>query len=478
MKKFKRILKTTVSVILITVLSVVSVSAASSDELSKEVAEFKQLQMYLNNNVRYDDVTSQSLAEGALFRILEENPELLELALTGMLESIDAYSEYYTEEEFQSFFSTVIDPSFGGIGVVAQKTDVGIKITSIIEGGGAEKAGILTGDYLISVDDMKADDYGFDALMDAVRGEIGSTVKIGIKRGEKEIYFDIVRAKVEQQMVYSNVIEKDGKKIMYIELAQFTQNTAQEVEKVVKSAKEQNIDNIILDLRDNPGGVLEDVVNMAGLFVPKGSVVLKTDYKINFYNTEEKTDREPYKVNLAVLVNENSASGAEAFAAAISQNKAGTVFGTTTFGKGTVQTTRGFVDGGGMKYTEAYYLTPLGDNINKIGFTPDIVVENKYTPVDFSEFGELKGGKIYTVGDKDEDIKFIKNVFARMGIYSGEINDVFDAELETLITSFQSVYDLYPYGVIDFTTQYKIREYMNECKDVEDLQLQAAMDMF
>jgi len=472
--RFKRIFAAVILVFVVTMICSVSVIAADTEE----IATFKQLQMYLNNNARYDEVNHRTLAEGALFKILEENPELLDTALSGMLESIDQYSEYYTAEEFQDFMGTVIDPSFGGIGVIAQKVDNGIKITNVIEGGGADKAGIKVGDMLISVDDMLVSENGFEAVMDAVRGEIGTTVKIGIKRGGQELTFNIVRAKVEEQMSYSEMMEVDGKKFMYIELLQFTLNTASEVEEAVKKAKAENVDNIILDLRDNPGGVLEDVVKMAGLFVPKGSIVLKTDYKINLYNTDEKTTTDPYDVNLVVLVNENSASGAEAFAAAISQNDSGTVIGTNTFGKGTVQTTRGFVDGGGMKYTEAYYLTPLGDNINKIGFTPDVVVENEYTPVKFNEFGELQGGRIYSVGDTHSDVKFIKNVFARMGIYGGEINDVFDADLEEIIKNFQTAYGLYSYGVIDFTTQYKLREYMNECVDVVDHQFDAAVASF
>lgn len=476
MRRFKKVLAFMLAAVILTVSGTSAVFAAVNEN-TEEIVIFKKLQRYLNDNARYDEVNHQTLAEGALFKILEENPELLDLALSGMLESIDEYSEYFTEEEFQEFIN-VIDPSFGGIGVVAQKTEDGIKIMNVFEGGQAEKAGIKIGDILISVDDMQADENNFNAVMDAVKGEIGTTVRIGIKRGEQTLTFNIVRAKVEEQKAFHEILDIDGKKILYIELTQFTENTASEVEQALKNGEAEGVKNVILDLRDNPGGVLTDVVKIAGFFVPKGSIVLKTDYKIPLFNSEEKTTTEPYDVKLAVLVNENSASGAEALAAAISQNESGTVIGTKTFGKGTVQMTRGFTGGGAIKYTEAYYLTPNGDNINKVGFTPDVVVENEYIPVNFNEFGELKGGRIYSVGDTGEDIKFIKNVFKRMGIFDGEINDVFDADLEMLITDFQQAFDLYPYGVIDFTTQYKLREYMNECQEVIDNQFDAAVNMF
>lgn len=485
MNKLKRFLIVMVTVIVSTVsLSAIPAAAEESagtgivtvDE-TIEVAVFKRLQRYLNDNARYDEVNSQTLAEGALFRILEENPDLLNTALSGMLESIDEYSAYFTEEEFEDFIG-IIDPSFGGIGVTAQNTENGIRIMSVIDGGAADMAGIKTGDILISVDEMIADEHSFEEVMDAVRGEIGTNVRIGIKRGEEILTFNIKRALVEEQKAFGNILDIDGKKILYIELTQFTNGTAAEVREALENGKKEGVTNVILDLRDNPGGILTDVIEIAGMFVPKGSVVLKTDYKIPFYNTEEKTTTDPYDVNLAVLVNENSASGAEALAAAISQNESGTVIGTKTFGKGTVQTTREFIGGGAIKYTEAYYLTPYGDNINKVGFTPDVIVNNEYEPIDFSEYGEFKGGRVYSIGDKNSDIKFIKNVFARMGMFNGTIDDIFDEALEELITNFQEAYDLYPYGVIDFTTQYKIREYMKECRSVIDNQFDAAVAMF
>ena len=207
------------------------------------------------------------------------------------------------------------------------------------------------------------------------------------------LYFTLTREEIgEKQSVAYKIVsapdeqnEQNSAKVMYIKIYGFMDNTSDQFDAAVKEADSQNINNIIIDVRDNGGGYITQAVKVANYFVPNGNVIVTEDHKVDLFDITYKSNNERTQKNdVVVLVNEYSASASEILAAAIKENEVGVLIGTKTYGKGTVQSSVSLKDGEAMKYTAAYYLTPSGENIDKIGITPDAVVENGSVPFDYS----------------------------------------------------------------------------------------------
>lgn len=179
-----------------------------------------------------------------------------------------------------------------------------------------------------------------------------------------------------------------------------------------------------------------------------------------------------------MLGNENSASASEVLTAALTENDLATLVGTTTYGKGTVQELVPLKDDEMMKFTVAYYLTPDGNNIDKVGLSPDVYVENETKYLDLSEYGEFGYTTVYSVGDSSADIELAKTILSLWGLYGGEINETYDEELAAAVQLFQASTGLYPYGVLDITTQLEIYNQLRSTTYVDDNQLETALNHF
>lgn len=302
-----------------------------------------------------------------------ENKDLMEGALKGMLQSIDPYSDYYTPEETIEIYKKMFGV-FSGIGVYIEEKDSDITITGTIKDSPGEKAGLKKGDIIISIDDKEIKGINVNEVSKLIQGPIGTKVRLGIRRKTKNlpIYIEVTRDTINVNPVEYKVIENN---IGYIRLSEFSQTSAREMKSVLDTLDKIDIHKIILDLRDNPGGLLDQVVEISRQLIPKGPIVhIKENSKdlITFVSTLDKP-----KFELVVLVNENSASASEILAGAVKDTKAGTIIGKKTFGKGIVQTMLPISNGGLLKLTTAYYLTPNQNNIHGTGIEPDIVVENK-----------------------------------------------------------------------------------------------------
>ena len=218
---------------------------------------------------------------------------------------------------------------------------------------------------------------------------------------------------------------------------------------------------------------------MADMLVPKGSLITTEDHKIPMLNVEYRAQMEDtMKFDTVVLVNENSASASEVLAAALSENESATLIGTKTYGKGTIQTVSDMKYGDSIKYTVGYYLTPLGNNINGIGITPDAVVENTTTPFEIEKYEKFTYSKVYNVGDEGSEVKTAKELLEVWGTYSGAVNEIYDEALFDAVKSFQSMTGLYPYGVLDLTTQRELYTRLQKSKVVHDDQLDAAFSYY
>jgi len=298
--------------------------------------------------------------------------ELMDGAMKGLFYNLDEYSNYYTEREFKQL-SEDVSGDFGGIGVnITRKNDY-ITVITPLKGTPGYKAGILPGDIIVSVDGIDVTKYTTRDVSELIRGEPGTKVNLGIVRADNPnpIYIEIAREKIEINPVDYEILEDN---IGYIRITEFNNHTLENIIKVLNNFNKNKVNDIIFDIRNNPGGSLNEVINVLRLIVPKGPIVhvKNSDGSIQTYSAFANVP----KYNMAVLVNRGSASAAEIFAGAIKDRKLGTIIGTTTFGKGTVQTLIPLTNGGGIKLTIAEYLTANKNPVNKVGVEPDIVVED------------------------------------------------------------------------------------------------------
>ncbi|SHD76227.1 S41 family peptidase [Schnuerera ultunensis] len=304
-----------------------------------------------------------------VYELREE--ELLQGAIKGLFDTLDENSQYYTEEEFQDLIDD-LSGDFVGIGVYIKEEKGSIIITNPIKGSPADKAGIKPGDQIISVDGKDIKGKSLQEVINLIKGKPNTPVKIGVRRGQKDIYKDMKRAEIKINPVEYEILEN---KIGYIKISQFNPHTYENVVSALGKLDKENISSIIIDLRDNPGGLLGEVVNMSNLFIPEGPIVhikYREDVEQTYYSKLKKP-----KYKLVVLVNENSASASEIFAGAVQDTKVGTILGVPTYGKGTVQQIIPLVKGDGMKLTIAEYQTPNRRNIHNKGIQPDIIVKSK-----------------------------------------------------------------------------------------------------
>jgi carboxyl-terminal processing protease len=296
--------------------------------------------------------------------------------IDGMLKSLDdKYATYFDPKHFK-FFNEQSMGSFGGIGVNLGENKKGeAYVVGVIKGGTpAEKAGVKKGDVFYDINGVKRDKWTTEEVMSKVRGPEGTQVKIGFKRegAKAPVYFTITRAQIKVPNIESELIKPD---IGYIRLFSFNARSADEIAKAAADLKKQGAKGYILDLRDNPGGLLQAGVDVVSLFVKDG-VVVRVD--------ERNRDEQIYAVTpgryvsdapLVVLVNENSASASEIAAGAFQDYGRAILVGTKSFGKGSVQTILPLSNGGAVKFTTAHYLTPKRRVINGKGVTPEVVVK-------------------------------------------------------------------------------------------------------
>ncbi len=447
---------------------------------------------YVNEIVEYlsvfakDGVTSASLYKAGLLEALKDDPELYDRVMTAILSSIDDYSVFYPGSEETNEFLSELEGTIGGIGITMNEVGGKLVVGSIYNESPAEKAGILPGDILYSADGTSLFGATVDAAQALIRGEIGTQVVIGVLRGgsDSPLYFTITREEIAEKLsvahtVLEGVDDIDGspRKAMYIRIYSFMDNAGAQFAEAMTDAEKQGITDIIVDVRDNGGGYLSEAVSIANYFLKDGDIIVSEDHKADMFDIVFKSDnKSEKKYDLVVLVNENSASSSEVLAAAIQDNKAGILIGKRTYGKGTVQSIMPLKDGEAMKFTAAYYLTPLGTNIDQIGLEPDSTVENTYIPFDHSGFSDFDYAAVYEQGMSDPNIAKAKKILAVWNRFLGNTDDPsFGSDLADAIQRFQAMHGLFPYGVLDLTTQRELYKALVETQELVDEQLNAAM---
>lgn len=283
----------------------------------------------------------------------------------------DKYTVYYTADEYKKLTETT-NGTFSGIGAVCQiSSEGGILLVDVYESGAGYKAGLRSGDRIIQVDGTDVTDMDLSSAVALVKGGKGTQVGLKIVRDGATSDYTVVRDEIEVQTINYAITEDN---IGYISVSQFENVTAKQFKAAIEDLKSEGAKGIIIDIRNNPGGLLTTVISMLKDILPNGLIVYTEDKDGNRKEYSDN-DNEELDMPLAVLVNGNSASASEIFAGAIQDYGKGVIVGTQTFGKGIVQTVKPLTDGSAIKFTIAKYFTPKGQDIHGKGVTPDVVVE-------------------------------------------------------------------------------------------------------
>lgn len=293
----------------------------------------------------------------------------------GLISSLDdRYAAYYTEEEYEEI-SAVNEGRYVGIGCsISLDAETGlVTLIQPYEGGPADKAGIQTGDVLVAVGNENIAGLELSEVVALVKGEEHTDVTLTVMResSEEPIELVVTREEVETKTISYKMLN-DG--IGYLAISGFKESTKEQFSQALDALKDMDMKGLILDVRDNGGGSLDTVVNIADKLLPEGLIVYTRD-KYDKGEDYESTDKEYLDLPMVLLVNENSASASEVLAGALRDHEAATLVGTKTFGKGIVQSIFDLDDGSALKLTTSKYYTPNGDNIHEVGIEPDIVVE-------------------------------------------------------------------------------------------------------
>jgi carboxyl-terminal processing protease len=292
-------------------------------------------------------------------------------AINGMIESLDDPHTAYMTKEMFSDLQTETKGEFGGVGIVIGVRKKWITVISPIDDTPGARAGIKAGDKIIKIDGESTEGFTTMDAVNLIRGRVGTAVILTIKREsiEEPIDFEIVRGIIQLESVKSETIDDH---IGYVRITSFSEHTADALKDHLKTLTNQDVDSLIIDLRNNPGGLLSSAIEISDMFIDHGTIVSikgRIKQQNQVYEAHERTVVPD--MPLIVLVNEGSASGSEIVAGAIKDNNRGILVGTKTFGKGSVQTVRELPDGSGIRITTALYYTPSGVSIHEVGIAPD-----------------------------------------------------------------------------------------------------------
>lgn len=402
--------------------------------------------------------------------------QLMENAINGMIDlNGDIHTAYMSAEEIEELNKS-INMSFDGIGVSYQLIGETPIITRVYKDSPAEKAGVLPGDIMLSVDGIGIEDKTSEEIKEMVTGKRGSDVVIVFKRGNDTVTYTITRNAVNA-LAWGEILPGN---IGYIEISSFGNQLADIVESYLQDFKSKGVNDIIIDLRDNGGGYLSAIEDIGNLFFDNGQILYQEEFKDGEVVKYEikKSKKQDYEFeDIIVLINENSASAAEVLAVNFQENTDAIIMGNYSYGKGTVQTTKQYSDGTGLKYTIAKWLSPLGNSIHGIGITPDELVLQD--DIFYTEYVELSDGDVYAYDSVGDAVSYVQKGLSYLGLHSGRTDGYFD---QTTLQSLQAFNSKYGYTGNDITQDTITNVYQEVLSDwsinkkANDIQLNTAID--
>lgn len=382
--------------------------------------------------------------ENVYYQEVDEE-EIMEAVYRAIFDSLDMHSAYFDDTELQSF-SESSQGEYGGLGITITMDEGALKIIKINEEGPAAKSGLMAGDYISKVDGESILNIALDVAAGKIKGEPGTVVVLSVIRNGSEIEVSLIREIIEIKNVHFEVLEGD---IAYIQIDKFAENTNHEVQDAVRKIVQNNLAGIIIDVRDNPGGLVDSVVDISELFLEKDAPILHIDYRA--FKDEYFTSNIDGIVNtpMVVLVNKYSASAAEIFASAMQDNDRAIIVGETTYGKGTVQSLKTLNDKSGFKLTIAEYLSANDNHIDGVGVIPDIKMAD--SAVIKGDFAPMNQKRDIYLGETSLNVYGAQQRLVALG-YDLTADGIFGPQTLASITAFQKSHNIRQTGRLDVNT--------------------------
>lgn len=326
----------------------------TSSSVPSELKEFVDTYNDIVNNY-YDKVNKE---------------ELIDAGIKGMINYLDDPYATYFDGTSSTNFNQTLEGNYEGVGIEVTLDNNKVKITKVFAGTPAKKAGIKVGDYITKVNGESVEGKSLSDVVSLIKNAKNKEVEITITRDNQEKAMKVTRTTVDMPYTSSKVYEENGKKIGYLKIEMFSNNITKQVKKELESLKKNNIDKLVIDVRDNPGGYLTQVTEILSLFMTKKDVIYQLQTKNNKEKVYSTSSKATYSYPVVVLINENSASASEILASAFKETYNAEIVGVNSYGKGTVQKTGDLNNGDTIKYTVQKWLTPKGNWINEKGVTP------------------------------------------------------------------------------------------------------------
>ncbi|WP_153732497.1 lmo1851 family serine protease [Sporosarcina obsidiansis] len=393
-------------------------------------------------------------------------------AINGMVDALgDPYSDYLNEKEAKQLNES-ISSSFEGIGAEIQESNGYISVVSPIKNSPAEKVGLLPNDTILAVDGKSIHGMSSSEAVLLIRGEKGSTVTLSIRRGTREEPFDvkIVRDVIPIHTVYAEMLDD---KIAHINITSFSENTYTELLDALNEMTEKGMKGVLIDVRQNPGGILSGAIDISDLFVEEGKALFQTQEKGRPAEVYPASNGQKVNVPVALIVDDGSASASEILAGALKESAKIPIVGVKTFGKGTVQTPTQLQDGSNLKLTTAKWLTPNGNWIHKKGIEPDVKVPYpSYATLPFLDSSEeMKEGMV------SPTVQAAEEMLEAVGYDPGEADGLYDKNTAQAVKTLQKDLSLEQTGVLSGDTTIGLMQKLRDKMKKDDPQLLKAKEV-
>ncbi len=446
----------------------VAQSEAKNDSNSDSVASSGDL---TNEDLKKLELVYDTLVNGYVDKNINKD-DLINGALKGMAEATgDPYTNYLVNDETAAIDETMTG-SFGGIGAELRSENNRVIISNTREGTPSQKIGLQENDVILKVDGEDMEGKSISYVVSKVRGEVGTDVTLTIQRGTQELEVKITRAKIAIETVKGTVDSTDAT-IGHVQINSFAKNTAKEVEKAVTDLREKGVKKFIFDVRYNPGGLLDQAIMIANMFLDEGKTILNVENRngqIKSYNASK--DYGTFKITepYVLLVNEGSASASEILAAALKESADAKLIGTKTYGKGTVQSVVEVGDNAELKYTMAKWLTPNKTWIHKTGIEP---TEEVSMP-DYYNITIIDTREVVKEGAVSDNVKTIETILKGLG-YDVTADGYFDSKTTEAVKEFQKSKGLSETGEVDEKTGTALMSAIRDALKANDTQYKAAV---
>ncbi len=446
----------------------VAQSEAKNDSNSDSVASSGDL---TNEDLKKLELVYDTLVSGYVDKNINKD-DIINGALKGMAEATgDPYTNYLVNDETAAIDETMTG-SFGGIGAELRSENNRVIISNTREGTPAQKIGLQENDAILKVDGEDMEGKSISYVVSKVRGEVGTDVTLTIQRGTQELEVKITRAKIAIETVKGTVDSTDAT-IGHVQINSFAKNTAKEVEKAVTDLREKGVKKFIFDVRYNPGGLLDQAIMIANMFVEEGKTILNVenrDGQIKSYKASK--DYGTFKITepYVLLVNEGSASASEILAAALKESADAQLIGKKTYGKGTVQSVIEVGENAELKYTIAKWLTPNKTWIHKTGIEP---TEEVSMP-DYYNITIIDTREVVKEGAVSDNVKTIETILKGLG-YDVTADGYFDSKTTQAVKEFQKSKGLSETGEVDEKTGTALMSSIRDALKANDTQYKAAV---